>query len=428
MLALAPLLRGGNRYAALLILEWLALAVLATIGWRTIAREVTGTTRVAFSVLVFAPVIVALFQLAPIPAGWAAALPGRAQFYEIQQAFGAGGKAAHVSLMPAVTAAALLAGLPLIAAFVFGFAAGSRTKAAGFFVIACVALAEAVLALLQLGSPPDSLLWFGTPVQRPTGTFANPNHFANFMCTGVIALAVLLARREADPRRVGIVAASAGLLLLLVVLSRSRGAELLYAPFALIALAFTLRRAFPSSRSRWPAALSVGGLLVAAVALSGIDLAMSRLQSELVTDSAFGRWALAESSFKAAGTFWPLGSGLGTFEAVYARAQSPDVGGAVNHAHMDYAELLLELGWLFLVFFVAAGWLVIGQVRKMGAMDRQSSEFVARVVLACGLLGVALHGLVDFVLRIPATAMAAAFFFGCFVSTHRVVAGGRQRS
>jgi O-antigen ligase len=100
-----------------------------------------------------------------------------------------------------------------------------------------------------------------------------------------------------------------------------------------------------------------------------------------------------------------LGTGLGTFEAVYPRYETQYDGKIVNHAHNDYAELLVETGLfgaicaLAFLFLLYRLWLFRG--------EQNSSPFAGAIRLGAlvGCSGLLIHGLVDFNLHIPSNAL-----------------------
>ena len=123
LLVLSPLFRGGNRYVALVGLEWLGLLVLclciAQLLLITRSSSAYGVKDIApLSATewwwVLAPVWLALLFLTPLPAAIWAGQPGR-QVYLPQM----GDAWRPLTLTPDATVASLLAGIPPAAVFVF---------------------------------------------------------------------------------------------------------------------------------------------------------------------------------------------------------------------------------------------------------------------------------------------------------------------
>ncbi|MBK6928657.1 MAG: hypothetical protein IPH15_14460 [Comamonadaceae bacterium] len=88
LLGLAPIIRGGNRHVALVLLEWLGLLVLLALSIRALARlppapmlsRSTASARSGVGSLALAPLWVGLLQLIPLPGSLWAALPGHAPY------------------------------------------------------------------------------------------------------------------------------------------------------------------------------------------------------------------------------------------------------------------------------------------------------------------------------------------------------------
>ncbi|OYU74186.1 MAG: hypothetical protein CFE32_18580, partial [Alphaproteobacteria bacterium PA3] len=109
--------------------------------------------------------------------------------------------------------------------------------------------------------------------------------------------------------------------------------------------------------------------------------------------SLVGRELIRSNAVPAAADFFPIGSGLGTFEEVYRRyeTQSDVTSKFMNHAHNDYLEIALELGapglvlialflgWWLLCFrrllggpftpYAWAGWLSVGGILTHSGWD-----------------------------------------------------------
>ena len=122
MLGLSPLIRGGNRSAALILLEWLSLVVLlALLGTSLQQPRSAGSGHqpigkievLAIGALAFAPAWFAIFQLFPIPERLWESLPGHAPYVDaLRVAQAPQATFRTISLIPDLTVLSLLAGLP----------------------------------------------------------------------------------------------------------------------------------------------------------------------------------------------------------------------------------------------------------------------------------------------------------------------------
>ena len=441
LLLAAPLMRGGNRHVALIVLECLGLAVLLALWARYMLSwnaPQEGVTRQPLLVpLLMSPLLLALVQLMPLPAGWWASLPGHAVYAETLEAVGvAPGGWRPLSVSPDATTASLLAAIPLVAVFLLGYFATTRQLRLLLLVVAVIAFCQVGLGLLQVSGGEHSPFFFGVlSFGPPIGTFANRNHYANYIAmalAGYIWLAyesMHVARRAADirpwqgsfsNRHATALWVAGGLVLVLgILLSRSRGAALFGLPMAGLALAVVALRTLGRARGWRFAAAIVVTLVLAAGALIGFDNVTSRVTASQLAGSASFRNELALTSFHGALAFWPFGSGWGTYDLAYQRFQPAALAVYANHAHQDYVELLFE-GGIFSVLLVAGflwlagqrAWLLVRMARRDRTLDR---EAMAATLCGLGLLGLLLHSLVEFNMRIPANAILAALLAGAYL-------------
>lgn len=433
LFALAPLMRGGNRNVALIVLEGLALAFLAALLWAPSQRIARPRWRgILLGFLLASPLWLALVYLLPLPQGLWSATPGRADYLPALASAGiVSGDWLPLSLVPDATATSLLAGIPLVAAFLAGFwlrPAQLTLVAKLLFVVAAL---EVVLGLAQVAGGASSSLYFGGIGGRPFGTFANPNHFANYLAM-VLALFIWLgwsavgrSRNRSfeehglswSTRRLAPWAAGALLLVLGILVSRSRGALLAGLPMALAGLVLAMS-ATPQRSWRTIAAVA-GGAVTLALLMVGFEFVVSRFDVRTFATDASFRGLLAASTLEGAGQFFPWGAGWGTYAPVFPRFQPPTVVGLAHHAHHDYAQLLFE-GGLFAVLLMAAFTVLAGAralqlVRNARRLGRLRREEMLCALAGLGLLGFLLHSLVEFNMHIPANAMLAALLAGIFL-------------
>lgn len=424
LLVCAPVIRGGNRYVALIALEWLGLAVLLGAALVALGGQGVwgrGRERAGLLLLAASPLWVALLQLVPLPLDVWAALPGRALYQDLLAAVQMPQPAWRAaSLTPAVTWASVLAGIPLVACFALALSCSGHQFRMLCQLLIGLALAQALLGLAQLGS--FKLLFFDAGTNRVIGTFANPNHFANFlgMTLPLVVLEVRRAMHDQAPRhhRVGNASLLWGLLLfvlLAAVLASSSRTGIVTA--LVVTLATTLMlpgRHGGQAGLRWRL-WALAALLLVAVASVGLGW-LERFQGDLLAGDASFRGLMRSSAWTAALEFWPLGSGLGSFGMVFPRFQPAVVTGFVEHAHSDYVQLLMECGALFVLLAGLALWLMARRARWLAhrALQGDGLDAHEQMMMACGLglLALLLHSWLDFNLRIPANAMLGAFMLG----------------
>lgn len=130
---------------------------------------------------------------------------------------------------------------------------------------------------------------------------------------------------------------------------------------------------------------------------------------------ADARWILFDDKLSAALTFFPFGSGVGTFVHVFPRFQSTSFSGTyVNNAHNDYLEWLMEGGLVALVLLIAfAVFYVIKWAKLLRQHDWKTTQFI-QVGAGIGVFAMILHSFLDFNLHIPANQIYFAFLAGLF--------------
>lgn len=434
-------MRGGNRFIALIALEWVALVVVAALLLRFIFEDADSTQRGIdgwlLALVVTSPLWIALVQLAPLPWPLWLSLPGHAVYESTMQSAGVPAPGwAPLSVSPDATLASLLAGLPVLACFLLGYEATFGQLRALLRLVVLVSFAEVLLGLLQVSGGPHSPFFVGAQSYGPPlGTFGNRNHYANYLAMALAALAWLAfdsvyeARRRAGSSRppsafssrhlLGLWVAASLVIVVGILMTRSRGGTLfgLGAAF-LCAGAAALRIAGRKRALKYTVPVGIV-VVVAAAALVGFNEVMSRVSASQLNESASYRSVLFRSSLQGAMAFLPFGSGWGTYDLAYQRFQPPVIAAYPNHAHNDYVELLFEGGVFFVLVAGALAWLAArrGVFLVRWALSPQKLDREAMLCTICGLglLGFLVHSLVEFNMRIPANAMLAALFAGIYL-------------
>ena len=443
LLMFAPVYWGGNRAIPLLIMELGAVVLLARLAWRSLGS--IQPLALSWPVLCFLAglVLLPLMQMVPVPLALWADLPGREFYAEALHLAGADGEDfgwRAISLIPSATEATWLALLPPVTVFLVASELSGQRLLALVRVFLGIAAAEALLGLIQYGDGPNSVFrlgntWMG---DSASGTYMNRNHLAGLLEMALpLALALLMAtvgqglshtgdshgRRKQTFRQwlvrfsvsrihsAVLYGAVALLILLGLVFTRSR------AGISLAMLGILLCAALFSSqlgrRSGYGLMGSFAALGIGLAGLIGLAPVWSRFTySDPVED---GRWRIIDATLQAVGTFFPLGSGGGTFEDVFRRFHPLDFPGVtVNRAHNDYLEWLLEYG--LLAGLLIAVWLIfyLRQWRRVWVSGAWMPLRFAQVGSGIALLLMMLHTLVDYNLRIPANALFMALLAALF--------------
>jgi hypothetical protein len=424
-------MRGGNRHVALIVLEAAALAFLAALFFRDAGSRPRFTRRGALlAVLALSPLWLAFIYLLPLPATLWSAMPGRSLYAGLLSAADVPvGDWRPLSLVPDATTTSLLAGIPLMAAFLAGLGARLPQLKRIAAVFVGVAFLQVTFGFIQSASG-DETLYFASDYGRPLGTFANNNHFANYVAMALAAYIWLtwstlsqvrhIDRREAAAfrRRVVLFGAGAVLLLVGILMSRSRGATIAGLPAALIAFAVALSVG-PGARPLKTTLLLLAGALSVGVLLVGVDVLLSRFQLRSFLTDAGLRGLIASATLQGAGEFWPVGAGWGTYTEVFPRFRPANITETVHYAHQDYAQMLFEGGIFAVLLMAVFGWLAITRavylVRSATRKRRLRREEMAATLCGLGLLGFLLHSLVEFNMHIPANAIIASLLAGIYL-------------
>lgn len=428
LIVAAPLIRGGNRGAALIGLEWLSLVVLlgVTISWAQGERAAWGAGRRRWGLLLLAgaPLWVALWQLMPLPPSIWGALPGRTFYGDVLNQLGLNAPAWRAaSLTPDATWVAVLAGLPVVACLTLGLCATREQLKTLTRLWIAAAVLQALWGLAQLA--PSQWLHFGSAFKGVIGSFGNSNHLASFLVM-TLPMVLLELRRALHGDRTRVKEGHAGwlwgLVLFVLVLAVVAGQSRTGLATAVVASLGALLLLPGSAGQRVALRRRLGALgLVLLVALATVGTqGLRRFEGAVLATDASMRQQTFDATWAATQMFWPVGSGLGSFAAVYPRFQPADLGSMfVEHAHSDYVQLLMETGVLGLLLCALALALLLGQAqkmgRKLGSQEGLRNEEQTLLAAGLGLLALLLHAWVDFNLRIPALAMMGAFLFGVFM-------------
>ena len=360
---------------------------------------------------------IGLLQLFPLPPSLWSALPDRGGVVREFHLLNAPLPWLPLSLNPAGTIASLL-GLTIVAGtFALVHKASDANLAGLAWTIVALAAVAVLVGFLQLASGGHSPLYLYSITNRdqPVGFFANSNHLATLELAAMPFLAALATRSGSRDDQVQgnatnyvLLTAFAALLLLGLVTNGSLAGLGLLLP-TLIGC-FSLVRGGGRSRR-----IALIGLAVAMVLVVGFFILalnspiLSGFAQTQISAAPTSRIGFIRHSLAAIGAYFPVGSGLGSFIAVFPSFEDPSNVESVfvNHAHNDYLEIILELGLPGMILIaVFLGWWVwrtlsIWRNRESGALLR-AATVASGVVLA--------HSLVDYPLR---TAAIAAIFTAC---------------
>lgn len=367
--------------------------------------------------LMVAALLLVILQLVPLPPAIWMALPGRAPVIDAAGIQGVAQVWRPLTLTPDLT---LQAGLWFLApaAAVLGWAClPERDRPAMIMAVIILCMASAVLGGLQASQGADSPLYLyrRTYQGNGVGLLANRNHQGALLALAfpllwVMTLLPTTSRRWA---RIRPIAATfcAFVLLPAILLTASRAGIAL--GLLGIVLAVLIAYQGPSIRFGgrvarvWPVAMAAG--LVACgglVAILGRALALDRLLGSDIESDLRVRYMSAVVTLVR--TYFPAGSGLGSFDPVF-RMGEPDLflkPTFYNHAHNDYLEVILTAGLPGIMLLVAGAgwWLTRGWVLFRTPSEHDGGRDWSRsLALAAwsAILILMLASIVDYPLRTP---------------------------
>lgn len=415
-LLLACLLLGGSSAAGLLANLLLQLAAIPLIGWalwRLLQDGLPAQIRVPLALLALF-LVVALLQLVPMPPAIWAALPGRNSVAEGYRLLGLPLPWLPLTLSPAGAVAAILWLLPAFAAFLLVVVLGAFRGRWIASAIVAVTLVSIALGAVQVLSGPSAYLYAKTNYGVGTGFFSNPNHLATLILTCIPflgALYVTLLRRASTRNASAVrllVTAGYAVILVGILINGSLAGIGLAVPATLGTL-LVFGRQRPALRR-----IMMGGMVVASIAallVIVIGPFGNNLIGEQKANAEGSRQVVFANSFRAAGSYFPVGSGTATFQPVYRTMEPLSVINTTyrNHVHNDWLELLLETGLAGIC--VAALFLVWwgSRIRTIWRAE-EPDRFAQAAVIATAVI--LLHSLVDYPLRTAAISSIFAICLG----------------
>lgn len=398
---------GGSKYG----LANLTVQVAALVGlafhreeffrfWKTAPR--------ALSALVALSIAIPVLQLIPLPPGIWTQLPGRdivVQSFELLGQSGETDRWTSLSVDPVRTLVALTAIITPLAMLTIGWSAPRDKLVTIGWIIVGLGLANLLIGIPQvLSNSETGVLYPENPMPGVLfGTFANRNSTGLFL-VGALALAALLpapgrAINYAQLLRGSICA----LLLLAIVLTRSRTALVLaMIPLGMAGLRIVLSHLKGNAFSGTKRSLFALAPVVLVVALLGAVLIASPGRVGMVMDrfensGGDARVYIWEDASYASSRYWPVGAGMGTFDEVFQIDESLENMSMrrAGRAHNDYLEVAIEAGLPGLVLIV--GWLAL--LAWLSWKARLSPDRWLAWSGASILLVIALQSITDYPLR-----------------------------
>lgn len=441
MLLIAAFALGGAsrlNELRLALLEVLALPLLGVVLLRLIAGGGGQESLRLPLMLALATVAVPLIQIIPVPASVILGLPGREDLAIALQLTGVSPRWQTISVTPDLTWQAALALVPPLAMFGATLLGGLPLGRRAAHLTLALTFASLLLGAAQFAAGGDRLyLWLTTTPGHIVGFFANRNHLATLLLMSVPFVALFTAqaaragkRDVAAGQRMWLWAAFLLLTIVAIGAIRSRAGVILLVPVLGASILCAWMAAGRGRPRTWLLAIGGGGAVVIAVAaIFALGPILERFEG--ASASTAGRLREWPVVLEAAEAYLPLGSGVGSFDAVFRSFEplahlDPTF---FNHAHNEYLEILLEAGWpgiavlaFFLIWYARRVW----AVWVIGLASRFELQRAAAIAIGVVLT----HSLADYPIRTELIAVIFALCCGILAqpaASGDSAYGGRKR-
>ncbi len=289
----------------------------------------------------------------------------------------------------------------------------------------------AAYAVVQSVRQSDHVLWMQQPAgyfRRAGGTFINPNHLAGFL-VALFPLAVaqvFVGREKAVPK---ILMGYAALIMLAgIAVTMSRGG------WVAAGVAFVFLFGWMVWRRRELRVALLSCLVIAGIGayvfLRTVDKARARIDNITASnniDAGASRMWLWSPAVRMWRDHWQLGVGPAQFDVRFPAYRTPWIQNDPGWTHNEVLNVLVDYGAVGgLIVAVGAGLFIWGVVKTSRFVERgsdlglkASNRTAFFLGATSGLVGLAVHCLVDFDLHIPAIGLTAALLAGLLASNIR---------
>ncbi|GGO64738.1 O-antigen ligase family protein [Bowmanella pacifica] len=301
-----------------------------------------------------------------------------------------------------------------------------RTQQQLKIILACILISggfQAIYGSLLHLSGLDLSPVFGIPEgEKARGSFVYQNHYANYLAlTLSIAIGWMLSELSTSKQKVALakwlrsfaeLILSRKLLLRLaiilmvvgLVLSRSRmGNAGFFTALGIVAVLalFIYRRPPPLLKWLVLSIFILDMLLIGS--MFGVEKVKQRMQETSFVSEA--RDEVVLHSLPLLEDQGLTGTGGGTFYTVFPRYQQQSYSGFYDHAHNDYLQFAIELGWP--VTALLGTWLLLALWQGLYVMNKRRTKLYQGVAFGCCMAWVhmMMHSSVDFSLQAPANSM-----------------------
>lgn len=365
--------------------------------------------------------LIGVFQLVPMPVDLWTVLPGRTSVVEGYLAMDVPLVQMPISLDPESTLQSLGYVLPPLFVLLLSVRVGlRRLKRIVPGALSIIGLISVLMGITQIYMGRASFLYLydNTNFESPVGPFANVNHFSAMLL--MILPFTIFSLRELSFERTDVdrtLAWAATLICTLLLLTAGIGSAgslaiyLMTPPLAGLAWLGTRTRAqsVRTSLLTGSAVLFVATIAVIAVSTSPV---LDGLGVTGASDNPTSRQNMWTYTLEAIEVYWPVGSGIGTYQSVIPLFEDPDLVTSryIATAHNEYLQVLMETGASgMLVLLVALGWLLLRMKDVWYDRGTASTDNFRKMALL-GILACVFHSIVDYPIRTPALASLLALY------------------
>jgi hypothetical protein len=359
-----------------------------------------------------------IIQMIPLPYAIWTALPGREVIVNLDVAGGLTDLWRSITFSPSRTANSLASLIvPLAAVLLFHIYPNDRKKDL-LAVIIFIAAGNAMLGILQLLGPSGGALYFYeiTNSADAVGFFANRNHSSVFSGLSLLVISYFYAQRwqvfRFTEAYTNIFLAAVYIVIFLSILINGSRAGLLCGGIALFVglIIFNLK---PPETARYKRArVKKIGSIISSIAIFMFSAtlillffvserlpAFSRLiEKDPMSDQ---RREAMPTLFEMIGSYWPVGSGFGTFDKVYYIHERSEFlrPSYFNQAHNDWLQILIEGGAPIALMAIAG---IAWYVTNVFKLFLSTSKDASHLFFWFGIMAViAFASMVDYPLRTP---------------------------
>jgi len=348
----------------------------------------------------------------------------------------------------AISAAWMLRGALLLCAilFVVDVSQSSRWLLRLWYTIGLAGGTIAFVGLLQKATGAQMIFWQTAPVWGAKTFFAtyyyhgNAGAYLNLVWPLTAGLAVRAFTKPSHPGMRALWVSVLILTLAAVLANTSRMAQLI-ALLLLIALCVQLGPALARKVSHGEKNIALAGVIAILLTLFALGQAthleqpLNRWQSVTKRISSDARWQASRVAIGALRDVGFFGFGPGTFRVVfpsYNNVANKPAPGTWRFLHEDYLQTVLEWGWVgssvWALLFVGGIAIGIRSYKKSAAHGWAPRRRLLQPFVITALIGVALHGLVDFPFQIASIQLYVATYLGlCWGSSVWQGGGARGR-